>query len=487
MLIKKERSLLRIAALMIAFILLSTLFVSFVYGEEKSGFFKENGEWYYYQNGSIATDITGVVQDNSGKLVYVKNGKHDPNYSGIYKVNDNLWYCIDKGKVLSNYTGFTKSGGAWWYITKGRVNFSYTGFAKNSKGNWYYVENGKVTKTTNGLIKGTVNGSKGWYLVENSKVTKKTTVAQNEKGYWKVDKGKVNTGFKGLAKKSDGWWYFKKGKLNPNANGFAKYKNNWWYVVNGKVRYDKTGVFKGKIDGESGYWYTVEGKYIKNFTGLVNTGKGKKYCYVKDGKYRSWYSGPAQSEIGNKVWYHVNNGYYDPSFTGTFNDGVNNYNVKKGKIVKSYVIASGRSFYVNGKGLETDALPKSGTGYSSLIEISIAGQTLRYFEYGDLILSTPVVTGKPNSGSLSTPKGWHYVHTKNTDANLSGDDYSVDVDYWMGIDGVGYYGIHDASWRTSFGGSIYTYDPSHGCVNVPPSVMPRLFNLAHIGTDVYIY
>lgn len=136
--------------------------------------------------------------------------------------------------------------------------------------------------------------------------------------------------------------------------------------------------------------------------------------------------------------------------------------------------------------------PKGKSNSPSIIEVSIGDQYLWYYEYGKLILSTPVVTGNPNAGKKATYVGTNYVHTKARNIRLKSDDkddpYDVKVAYWIGIDGTGYYGIHDASWRGSFGGSIYTYNPSHGCVNVPVDVAARLYDLVKIGeTDVYIY
>ena len=37
-------------------------------------------------------------------------------------------------------------------------------------------------------------------------------------------------------------------------------------------------------------------------------------------------------------------------------------------------------------------------------------------------------------------------------------------------------GLHDASWRSSFGGSIYKTNGSHGCVNMPYSVAEAIYN-----------
>ncbi len=136
--------------------------------------------------------------------------------------------------------------------------------------------------------------------------------------------------------------------------------------------------------------------------------------------------------------------------------------------------------------------PKGKSNSPSIIEVSIGDQYLWYYEYGKLILSSPVVTGNPNAGKKATFLGTNYVHTKATNVRLKSDDkddpYDVKVKYWIGIDGSGYYGIHDAEWRWSFGGDIYTYSPSHGCVNIPSDVAARLYDLVRVGeTDVYIY
>ena len=48
-------------------------------------------------------------------------------------------------------------------------------------------------------------------------------------------------------------------------------------------------------------------------------------------------------------------------------------------------------------------------------------------------------------------------------------------------------GFHDATWRGSFGGSIYTYNGSHGCVNMPYSAAQELFEYVDGGTVVVIY
>ena len=116
------------------------------------------------------------------------------------------------------------------------------------------------------------------------------------------------------------------------------------------------------------------------------------------------------------------------------------------------------------------------------ISISISSQTLNYYEYGELVLSSPVVTGINNG----TPTGNYKVLNKARNVTLKGADYESFVNYWIAFKGSAY-GIHDASWRSNFGGTIYKYNGSHGCVNVPYYKVQQLYNMVEIGTPVYIY
>lgn len=56
---------------------------------------------------------------------------------------------------------------------------------------------------------------------------------------------------------------------------------------------------------------------------------------------------------------------------------------------------------------------------------------------------------------------------------MRGEDYDVVVDYNMPF--WGNYCLH-ASDRTSFGGSIYTWNGSHGCVNLPKEFARKMYN-----------
>lgn len=118
------------------------------------------------------------------------------------------------------------------------------------------------------------------------------------------------------------------------------------------------------------------------------------------------------------------------------------------------------------------------------ITIDIATQRLSYYKNYSLVFEASVVTGNKHTG-MSTPKGTYRVNSKSRNTRLVGQDYSITVDYWIGFIG-NMYGIHSAHWRNSFGGNIYLYNGSHGCVNMSVSDAARLFSMVRIGTIIHI-
>ncbi len=71
------------------------------------------------------------------------------------------------------------------------------------------------------------------------------------------------------------------------------------------------------------------------------------------------------------------------------------------------------------------------------------------------------------------------------DYTLTGQDYNSEVSFWLPFNGD--VGIHDASWRSEFGGSIYKTRGSHGCVNTPYSAMKTIYENVKIGYPVVVY
>ena len=121
------------------------------------------------------------------------------------------------------------------------------------------------------------------------------------------------------------------------------------------------------------------------------------------------------------------------------------------------------------------------------IEVDLTLQHLWMYRDGGLILETDVVTGTPTQ-ERETVAGAYAIAYKASPFNLVGqggggsNSWDVEVKYWMPFcDGQG---LHDASWRTSFGGNIYQTYGSHGCVNLPESAAAVIY--ANCGTNMPI-
>lgn len=124
---------------------------------------------------------------------------------------------------------------------------------------------------------------------------------------------------------------------------------------------------------------------------------------------------------------------------------------------------------------------------NTYVEISLGGQTMWLYVDGQLVVSTPVVTGSVAAG-YGTPSGVYAIVYKATDTVLKGDGYASPVNFWMPFDTSRGNGIHDADgWRSSYGGDIYLSGGSHGCVNTPYSATATIFNNVSEGTPVVVY
>ena len=123
-------------------------------------------------------------------------------------------------------------------------------------------------------------------------------------------------------------------------------------------------------------------------------------------------------------------------------------------------------------------------------EVNLTTQHMYYVKDGQIALETDVVTGNPNKGN-DTPTGVYSLAYKAKDQTLRGTkkadgtyEYETPVKYWMPFNGG--VGFHDASWQPTFGGSRYQTNGSHGCVNMPPEMAAKLFDLISAGTAVVV-
>ncbi|MBQ9166546.1 MAG: peptidoglycan binding domain-containing protein [Oscillospiraceae bacterium] len=121
-----------------------------------------------------------------------------------------------------------------------------------------------------------------------------------------------------------------------------------------------------------------------------------------------------------------------------------------------------------------------GTTY---VEVNLTAQHLFFYKDGQLMLESDFVSGR--AGDRATPTGTYGILYCERYATLSGESYSSPVSYWMPFyNGVG---LHDAPWRTTFGGTIYKTSGSHGCVNLPIDVAKYLWENVNTGTGVIVY
>lgn len=118
---------------------------------------------------------------------------------------------------------------------------------------------------------------------------------------------------------------------------------------------------------------------------------------------------------------------------------------------------------------------------NTYIEVDIGQQKMFYYRDGELYLETDVVTGKNNR----TPEGVNYVYLKQTNRVLRGPGYASPVKYWMPVNGG--IGIHDASWRSEYGGDIYIRNGSHGCINTPLEIVEKMYEVMEVGTPCIMY
>lgn len=118
------------------------------------------------------------------------------------------------------------------------------------------------------------------------------------------------------------------------------------------------------------------------------------------------------------------------------------------------------------------------------VEIDLTSQHLWVYKDGELVEETDFVSGNVSKG-YNTPVGVYGITYKERDATLRGATYTSHVDYWMPFNGN--VGMHDASWRNSFGEDIYLTNGSHGCVNLPPKKAKVIYEYVEKGEPVIVY
>lgn len=130
----------------------------------------------------------------------------------------------------------------------------------------------------------------------------------------------------------------------------------------------------------------------------------------------------------------------------------------------------------------------------TFVVVDISDQELKLYSNNEIVLRTPVVTGKPSTPS---DQGLFEIY------NISGPRYLVGPNYRSYVDIMMKYndgeGLHDAEyhshedgfnhgWRdiSEFGGDTYLTDGSHGCVNMIREDVLEVSEYVDLGTKVLV-
>jgi len=146
--------------------------------------------------------------------------------------------------------------------------------------------------------------------------------------------------------------------------------------------------------------------------------------------------------------------------------------------------------YNEGQVAVDHAMPDWGSTY---IEVDLTVQHMWYIKDGSVVFESDVVTGLPTS-ERETPQGVYSILDKRLNYTLTGSTdpatgqpiYKTPVNYWMRVTWTGI-GFHDANWQSSFGGSRYLSNGSHGCINMPAGKASELYNLIENGNPVVMH
>lgn len=118
---------------------------------------------------------------------------------------------------------------------------------------------------------------------------------------------------------------------------------------------------------------------------------------------------------------------------------------------------------------------------TTFVEVDLGNQKVALYVNNVLKKESSCVSGSIAKG-YTTPDGIYPLTYKQRNAVLRGPGYASPVSYWMPFNkGIG---LHDASWRKTFGGSIYKTNGSHGCINLPADMAAAIYEVAYPGMAV---
>ncbi len=129
---------------------------------------------------------------------------------------------------------------------------------------------------------------------------------------------------------------------------------------------------------------------------------------------------------------------------------------------------------------------------NTYIEVDLTEQYMWYYQNGNIIFQSDIVSGLPSDPDRKTPPGIFTLYSKSSPAVLRGAmtangtySYEQSVTYWMPFNGD--IGFHDADWQPYFGGDRYLTGGSHGCINLPPENAGQLYSLIQYDVPIVCF
>lgn len=245
--------------------------------------------------------------------------------------------------------------------------------------------------------------------------------------------------------------------INKYASAEITYKigDDYTEVINGNVipefiQIDEN-TFEAKLDKE------LIRKYVLNLQDKYNTLKKERKFKTSKGAEITLTPG----DYGSYVDFTGQTDYLTEA-------------IKNNKVETVTLKQTSKPYYLNG---DDDI----GNTY---VEIDLGSQHLWVYKNGQLVIESDLVSGNVRAGH-TTPPGIFRLKYKERDTVLRGDNYASPVKYWMPFNGG--IGMHDADWRSKFGGSIYLTGGSHGCINLPPSVAAVVYQNVEANMPIICY
>ncbi|BCZ45078.1 hypothetical protein psyc5s11_11450 [Clostridium gelidum] len=256
---------------------------------------------------------------------------------------------------------------------------------------------------------------------------------------------------------------YEKPKFTATSSEVASAKDTLNKYVSSKITYSFAGLTQYVDSSVIKNWLGVDG----NSQVTIDAGKVKNYVDTLASAYTS--------SLGISI--KVNGGYEGNNHSWIIDSTEETKslieNIRNGQAITKqpiYAQTSVASYFSN-------------VG-ETFVEIDMAKQHLWYYKNGYLVVEGDIVTGNVSAGH-STPEGVYHFYGKQKDSVLKGEDYEAPVSFWMPF--VNQIGLHDASWRSTFGGEIYKTDGSHGCVNAPYYVAKAVYENINIGDSIICY